>query len=485
MAQATIQQIKEWFRTHKFPTQQQFWDTWDSFWHKDEKIPAGQIDGLQQIFQGITDGWNNALAQKQDTLTAGNGITIEGNVISATGGSDNFADGHYYTYDAASEIAKIIPYYRSEDGLPYDDPFCIAGYGFGNAQYQFYDTWVGMRLKNDAGQFFLKDQYGYLGLFNTTNQDYYASSLQFFGSNAVSLRRNGQDVLFGNDYATQLSYMGMQVFIASMSGTYIRNYYKNQDVLSFDAYSDVLQLSTGINNTCFVSTNRGSQADETSVRLNNCDKFVATGQSGTTNDLGVWINLFGYGHDPYSIYGGNSFDAVFEAISINGGNDFWTTLRYATNSFDGNVRKHNVILEAGTNSGNPTLSLYCGDVGSSGNSDETHKVIRAFPGILEIGTPNASQTGNAKFVDFNTQSSLGSLSFYDPLNQNYKWMSVHNSFVTMNYPIYMQNGANLIFGNTSDIVTQNNTLYPANYQNKHFSEIITDLHNRIAALEAA
>ena len=43
--------IKNWFRTGLKPTQAQFWATWDSFWHKDEKIPVTSIEG----FQGLLD----------------------------------------------------------------------------------------------------------------------------------------------------------------------------------------------------------------------------------------------------------------------------------------------------------------------------------------------------------------------------------------------------------------------------------------------
>jgi surface protein len=38
-----ISTILNWFRTGKTPTQQQFWDSWQSFWHKDEIIPHAQI----------------------------------------------------------------------------------------------------------------------------------------------------------------------------------------------------------------------------------------------------------------------------------------------------------------------------------------------------------------------------------------------------------------------------------------------------------
>jgi hypothetical protein len=51
MAKQTLNTIKNWFRTLKKPTQSQFWDTWDSFWHKDENIPASKIEGLSEGLQ--------------------------------------------------------------------------------------------------------------------------------------------------------------------------------------------------------------------------------------------------------------------------------------------------------------------------------------------------------------------------------------------------------------------------------------------------
>src|ERR1035437_5576729 len=47
MAKQTINTLRQWFRTGIKPTQQQFWDWLDSFWHKDDKIPITSLDGLQ------------------------------------------------------------------------------------------------------------------------------------------------------------------------------------------------------------------------------------------------------------------------------------------------------------------------------------------------------------------------------------------------------------------------------------------------------
>ena len=56
MAIQTLQQLKAWFRKGLKPTQEQFWDTWDSFWHKEEKIPMTSVENL-----------NETLNQKGDT----------------------------------------------------------------------------------------------------------------------------------------------------------------------------------------------------------------------------------------------------------------------------------------------------------------------------------------------------------------------------------------------------------------------------------
>lgn len=45
--------IKNWFRTALKPTQDQFWDTWDSFWHKDDSIPIASVTGLESALSGL------------------------------------------------------------------------------------------------------------------------------------------------------------------------------------------------------------------------------------------------------------------------------------------------------------------------------------------------------------------------------------------------------------------------------------------------
>ena len=42
---ASLNQIFSWFKTGLKPTEQQFKETFSSFWHKSEKIPAAAIEG--------------------------------------------------------------------------------------------------------------------------------------------------------------------------------------------------------------------------------------------------------------------------------------------------------------------------------------------------------------------------------------------------------------------------------------------------------
>ncbi|MDO5609078.1 MAG: hypothetical protein Q4G08_11555, partial [Capnocytophaga sp.] len=45
--------LKNWFKNLLKPTQEQFWAWMDSYWHKSEKIPSANIEGLEKILQGV------------------------------------------------------------------------------------------------------------------------------------------------------------------------------------------------------------------------------------------------------------------------------------------------------------------------------------------------------------------------------------------------------------------------------------------------
>lgn len=45
----TLSQIKSWFKKGMYPTESQFANTFDSFWHKDDTLPLSAIQNLMQI----------------------------------------------------------------------------------------------------------------------------------------------------------------------------------------------------------------------------------------------------------------------------------------------------------------------------------------------------------------------------------------------------------------------------------------------------
>lgn len=55
MAIQSLNTIKNWFRTGLIPTQAQFWDTWDSFRHKSEKVPVAEVDGIDALISNVVN----------------------------------------------------------------------------------------------------------------------------------------------------------------------------------------------------------------------------------------------------------------------------------------------------------------------------------------------------------------------------------------------------------------------------------------------
>lgn len=56
-----INTILDWFKTGKKPTQQQFWASWQSFWHKDEQIPQSCIIDLANTLDAKENISNKSL----------------------------------------------------------------------------------------------------------------------------------------------------------------------------------------------------------------------------------------------------------------------------------------------------------------------------------------------------------------------------------------------------------------------------------------
>ncbi|MFH7005118.1 hypothetical protein [Flavobacterium bizetiae] len=66
MALQTLNTIKQWFKTGLKPTQTQFWDTWDSFRHKYDKVPVKDVEGIDELLLSKADKviLDNHLADK-------------------------------------------------------------------------------------------------------------------------------------------------------------------------------------------------------------------------------------------------------------------------------------------------------------------------------------------------------------------------------------------------------------------------------------
>ena len=115
MALQTLNTIKQWFKTGLKPTQTQFWDTWDSFRHKFDKIPVKEVEGLDELLLSKADktvldhhladknvhapqvntDWNSEsgfsqLLNKPEFKTInGEPLTGDGDIIIEAGGSQN------------------------------------------------------------------------------------------------------------------------------------------------------------------------------------------------------------------------------------------------------------------------------------------------------------------------------------------------------------------------------------------------------------
>jgi hypothetical protein len=115
MAIQTLNTIKNWFKTSLKPSQQQFWDTWDSFRHKLDKVPVKDVEGIDELLnakadknvlndhisdinahaQQVNTDWNSEsgfsqLLNKPDFKTInGESVLGDGNIIIEEGGLQN------------------------------------------------------------------------------------------------------------------------------------------------------------------------------------------------------------------------------------------------------------------------------------------------------------------------------------------------------------------------------------------------------------
>lgn len=76
MAKVSLATIKNWFKTGLKPTQVQFWDTWDSFRHKDDSVPASEVSGLDNLLAGKAEATHLIDPNAHEALFEANGLQM-------------------------------------------------------------------------------------------------------------------------------------------------------------------------------------------------------------------------------------------------------------------------------------------------------------------------------------------------------------------------------------------------------------------------
>lgn len=101
MAIQTLNTIKKWFKTSSKPSQDQFWDTWDSFRHKYEKVPIKDIEELETTLD--TKAEKSQLGNHKNDQIAHAGLF--------SGKEDKYQKGVAGGYVPLDEFSKIAHQY--------------------------------------------------------------------------------------------------------------------------------------------------------------------------------------------------------------------------------------------------------------------------------------------------------------------------------------------------------------------------------------
>lgn len=138
MAKTARNTIKTWFETGDFPTQTQFWNWLDSFWHKDDAIPTSSITDLDDLLAGkATTEETDSLQTQIDEIVSG---TVE--MISTDANIK-------YTIPAGKLLEKIVV-------IPTDD---LSGFGIGTQDGGF-DIYPVMPVGANAAEVIVINKYG-------------------------------------------------------------------------------------------------------------------------------------------------------------------------------------------------------------------------------------------------------------------------------------------------------------------------------------
>lgn len=81
----TLETIKTYFETGDKPKQQEYWDTWESFWHKDEIIPQVTVENLKADL--LAKGTAIQLTTDELQLTNANSTVLSAVPLSSLGQS--------------------------------------------------------------------------------------------------------------------------------------------------------------------------------------------------------------------------------------------------------------------------------------------------------------------------------------------------------------------------------------------------------------
>ncbi|MXV37664.1 hypothetical protein GO491_03065 [Flavobacteriaceae bacterium Ap0902] len=119
MAKTDIKTLKNWFRSLAKPPQEHFWNWMDSYWHKDEKIPANSIAGLNELLDDGNDvDLTNYLMKDGNNLDDGSrellreklGVgDVPENVATVDFGGE---EGNVYTKEQAYSKTEIDTTYK-------------------------------------------------------------------------------------------------------------------------------------------------------------------------------------------------------------------------------------------------------------------------------------------------------------------------------------------------------------------------------------
>ena len=101
----SLAKIFSWFKTGDFPTEQQFKDTFSSFFHKSEKIPATQIEGFLAIFVEKT-GFNSLIYPKR--FAYDKDLTVKKVILAGNASGASFAVAGT-NYDKNTLVGVTIP----------------------------------------------------------------------------------------------------------------------------------------------------------------------------------------------------------------------------------------------------------------------------------------------------------------------------------------------------------------------------------------